>query len=101
MHTNHFYWKQADRENSEQFIGFLRQLHQESPDKKLIIIIDNGSIHKSRKVQAFVKKQGWIELFFLPLYSPEYNPIERLWMQIIYKNGRSNPTNTKINLAFP
>lgn len=50
MHTNRFYWKQADRGNSEQFIWFLRQLHQASPNKKLIIILDNGSIHKSRKV---------------------------------------------------
>lgn len=80
MHTNRFYWKQADRGNSEQFIWFLRQLHKASPDKKLIIILDNGSIHKSRKVQAFVKKQGWVELFFLPPYSPEYNPIERFWL---------------------
>ncbi len=64
MHTNRFYWKQADRGNSEQFIWFLRQLHKASPDKKLIIILDNGPIHKSRKVQAFIKKKGWVELFF-------------------------------------
>ncbi|WP_173236061.1 transposase [Legionella antarctica] len=57
-----------------------RQLHQVSPDKKLIIILDNGSIHKSRKVRVFVKKQGWGELFFLPPYSPDYNSIERFWL---------------------
>lgn len=34
---------------------------------------------QSKKVQAFVKKHAWVELFFLPPYSPEYNPIERFW----------------------
>lgn len=80
MRTNRFYWKQADKGNSQEFMMFLHQLHKANPDKKLVIILDNGSIHKSRKVQTFVKKHGWVELFFLPPYSPEYNPIERFWL---------------------
>jgi transposase len=58
---------------------FLHQLHQANPGKKLIIILDNGPIHKSKKVQVFLKKHGWVELIFLPPYSPEYNPVERFW----------------------
>lgn len=50
-----------------------------------MLILDNGSIHKSRKVQAFVKKQDWVELFFLPPYSPEYNPVERFWHWLKHK----------------
>ncbi len=79
MRSSRFYWKQADRGNSKIFIQFLHQLHKAYPTKKLIIILDNGSIHKSKKVQLFIKKQDWVELFFLPPYSPEYNPIERFW----------------------
>lgn len=26
-----------------------------------------------------MKKHDWVRLFFLPPYSPEYNPIERFW----------------------
>jgi transposase len=58
---------------------FLHQLHQSSPDKKLVIILDNGSIHKSKNVQKFISKHEWVELFYLPPYSPEYIPIERFW----------------------
>ncbi len=58
---------------------FLHQLHKANPEKKLMIILDNGSIHKSKKVKAFIKKHSWVELFYLPPYSPEYNPIERFW----------------------
>nr|WP_173237806.1 IS630 family transposase [Legionella antarctica] len=79
LKTSRFNWKQADTGNSQKFIMFLHQLHKANPDKKLMIILDNGSIHKSKKVQKFIKKHGWVELFYLPPYSPEYNPIERFW----------------------
>ncbi len=42
-------------------------------------ILDNCSIHKSKKVKAFVAKTSWLELQHLAPYSPEYNPIERFW----------------------
>jgi transposase len=79
LRTSRFYWKQADTGNSHQFIMFLHQLHKANPNKKLMIILDNGSIHKSKKVHKFIKKHGWVELLYLPPYSPEFNPIERFW----------------------
>lgn len=79
LKNSRFYWKQSDKGNSQQFILFLHQLHQAYKNKKLVIILDNGSIHRSIKVQKFVKKHAWVELFFLPPYSPEYNPIEMFW----------------------
>ena len=79
MRTSCIYWKQADKGNSQQFIMFLHQLHKVNPDKKMMLILDNGPIHKSKKVQRFLQKHSWVELFFLPPYSPEYNPIERFW----------------------
>ena len=57
----------------------MRQLHQAHPEKKLIIILDNGPIHRAQQIQNFVKKQSWVSLYYLPPYSPEYNPIERFW----------------------
>ena len=85
LHTNRFYWKQADKGNSKTFIQFLHQLHQSFSDKKLVLILDNGSIHKSKKVKGFVAKHDWIQLYFLPPYSPEYNPIERFWLWLKQK----------------
>jgi len=74
-----FYWKQAQRGNSTQFRVFLHQLHKAYPEKTLVLILDNGSIHRSKKIKRFLTKHRWIKLFFLPPYSPEYNPIERFW----------------------
>lgn len=47
--------------------------------KKIIIITDNASIHKSKKVKQFLIKYPNIKLFYLPTYSPEYNPVEKIW----------------------
>ncbi len=85
LRNSRLYWKQSDKGNSQQFVAFLRQLRQAYPDKTLVIIVDNGSIHRSKHVKNFLKKQAWIKLFFLPAYSPEYNPIERFWLWLKQK----------------
>lgn len=49
-----------------------------------VIVQDNGSIHKSQKVQQ--KSKQWeamgLYLFFLPAYCSQMNPIEVEWHQI-------------------
>ena len=44
----------------------------------LAFFIDNASWHKTLAVQEYCE-QNKITLLFLPPYSPEYNPIERVW----------------------
>jgi len=85
INNNHFYWKQSDRGNSIEFVKFLHQLHKSYKGKKIVLILDNGSIHKSKRVKSFVSGHKWVELFFLPPYSPEYNPIERFWHWLKHK----------------
>jgi transposase len=73
------YWKKAHRGNGDTFISFLRQLLQNNKNKTIAIILDNASQHACKKVQRFLKRYPRIQLYFLPPYSPEYNPIERFW----------------------
>lgn len=42
------------------------------------IILDNAAAHKSRKLVEYLKDSR-IRLHYLPPYSPNLNPIERLW----------------------
>lgn len=64
--------------NSEMFIKFLRRLVKGSK-KKVFLILDNLRVHHSKLVKAWVEKnKTLIELFYLPSYSPEYNPDEYL-----------------------
>ena len=42
------------------------------------MILDNGQFHKAKKLS--IPKN--VELTFLPPYSPELNPVERLWQDL-------------------
>lgn len=47
-------------------------------DKKLFLILDNARYHHAKKVKELALQLN-ITLVFLPGYSPNLNPIERLW----------------------
>jgi len=64
-------------ENTAKFLQRMVDWKGTSPHR-LLIIWDGASWHRSQKVQAQAKKLG-IELFQLPAYSPDLNPIEQLW----------------------
>lgn len=58
--------------------AFFKELSIFYPDKKHLIIADNVSYHKNQGGKEYPLPEN-IELFFLPAYSPDLNPIERLW----------------------
>ncbi len=70
------------KSDSDAFLWFLTQLRQRTPNQQIVIILDNASIHGSRKVKAYLERHANIHLFYLPTYSPEYNPVELFWKWI-------------------
>ena len=66
--------------NGEQTVLFLRELVRWRSGKKgrLVLIWDNAPCHVAKIVKAEAARLG-IELIYLPGYSPDLNPIERLW----------------------
>ena len=72
-------YKQYERINSDNIVLFLKALRQQNKQKKTIhFILDNASYHHSKIVKDAAKKWD-IKLHYLPPYSPNLNPIERLW----------------------
>ena len=64
--------------NADILIDFMKRLVKDT-GRKVLLILDNLRVHHSKKVTAWLKEhQGEIELFYLPPYSPEYNPDEYL-----------------------
>jgi transposase len=55
--------------------AFLENLSENYKDKKIAFIIDGAGWHKSKKL----KIPENIDVFLLPAYSPELNPVERFW----------------------
>ncbi len=46
-----------------------------------IVVMDNLSVHKSRRVERLIEEAG-CELLFLPPYSPDMNPIEEAFSKV-------------------
>jgi transposase len=65
--------------NAASFEGFIQHLLQVTQGK-LCLILDNARWHHSQTLQAFFQTQKErLTLIFLPPYSPNLNPIERVW----------------------
>jgi len=50
---------------------------------RIHVICDNASFHKSKEVQKYLREHGdRIVIHFLPKWSPDLNPIERIWWNL-------------------
>lgn len=62
------------------FIDQLEALERTYPKaKRLILILDNYGVHKSRVVNTWLSEHPKVEFWFQPAYHPWVNCIERLW----------------------
>jgi transposase len=79
--------RRADRFDAESFQAFLGQLvRRRRQGRKMIVVADNARWHHARKLQPWLHEHRRIlQLDFLPPYSPDLNPIERVWKLIRYQ----------------
>jgi len=61
--------------NSEMMNIYLKELSNEYPSKNILLIMDQAGWHKS----SYLITPKNIKFSYLPPYSPELNPVERLW----------------------
>ncbi len=47
-------------------------------EQRIYLVLDNAAYNKSLKVKLLARQLG-IRILYLPAYSPNLNPIERLW----------------------
>jgi transposase len=45
------------------------------------VVMDNLAVHKSEAILALIRQTG-AEALFLPAYSPDLNPIEKMWSKL-------------------
>lgn len=76
-----FTYSTSETKKQEDFLHFLYKIRHKTRKKRLLLIVDNASIHKAKKVQKYCREHH-IKLIFLPPYSPEYNKIEFLWKRL-------------------
>lgn len=61
--------------NTECFQLFLNEFSKQKPTELKVVVLDNGRFHKSKRL--IIPEN--IVLIFLPPYSPELNPAEKIW----------------------
>lgn len=67
-----------DSVNSAGVVSFLKHVLS-SVAGRVIVVVDNARIHRSRLVKDFVSNESRLEIVHTPPYAPECNPVEWLW----------------------
>ena len=67
--------------DGEVFVQYIRQVLMPTLQPGDCVIMDNLSPHKLTLVKRLLKSVG-VEIRWLPAYSPDLNPIEKMWSKI-------------------
>ena len=73
--TGDTFWWELPRLDADCFTVFLRQFSQHYTDSLNLILLDQAPAHVAQRVAVPEN----VILLWLPAYSPELNPVERLW----------------------
>jgi transposase len=77
-----FYKCTEERLNSASYQEFLKEVLSKTR-KHILLVQDGAKYHTSKSTRQFFAQHGQrLTVFDLPSYSPDYNPIERLWKKI-------------------
>jgi transposase len=88
--TGHrFTFTQTNKVDAYSICEFLWKLRKSHPGHyKVHIIWDNAAYHQNDEVKNWAKELG-IKLHYLPPYSPNLNPVERVW-KLMHESVRYN-----------
>jgi transposase len=70
----------AQKGNTATFKKHLKKILRVYKDmRKIIVYLDNVRYHHAKKLKPFLEAHPKLELRYLPAYSPDLNPVERVW----------------------
>jgi len=79
-HTGELVTQVAEHGNTITFFSFLLAVVQIFHGKKVYMVLDNVRFHHAKRLKPVLERyKHRIELIFLPPYSPDLNPVERVW----------------------
>jgi transposase len=90
------------RIGSEEIIHFLRHLLLEHHRRHIVVVMDQASPHTSAKTMEFIDSQKRLHVFYLPPYSPKFNPDEYVWNHLKHQELKWHQAKNKdelMNLA--
>jgi len=66
---------------AERFRDYLETVLLPTLDENSVIVMDNMRSHHAKEVTSFLDARG-VQYLYLPPYSPDLNPIEKLWSKL-------------------
>ena len=67
--------------DAETFLVYVAQVLRPTLQGGEIVVLDNLACHKHPRVRELIESVG-AEVWYLPPYSPDFNPIEPMWSKI-------------------
>jgi transposase len=83
---------------SEEVVGFLGQMLMYHPHRHLVVVMDQAPPHVSRRTMTYIQEQRRLHVFYLPKYSPDWNPDEKVWNHLKHQELNAHQARTKAEL---
>ena len=80
---------------SDEVIHFLGQILEHHKKRHVVVVMDNARPHTSQKTRSFVDSQPRLHVFYLPPYSPDWNPDEKVWNHLKHQELKGHCAKTK------
>ena len=84
---------------SPEVIDFLKQMLKHHPRRHLVVVMDQAPPHTSNKTKAFIESQKRLHVFYLPKYSHDWNPDEKVWNHLKHQELTRHQAKTKEELT--
>jgi transposase len=86
------------RITSGEVIEFLRQMLSQHSRRHLVVVMDQAPPHVSKMTKAFIEHQRRLHVFYLPKYSPDWNPDEKVWNHLKNHELKAHTAKTRDEL---
>jgi transposase len=83
---------------SDQVMQFLGQMLKHHPSRHLVVVMDQAPPHTSRKTRDYIASQQRLHVYYLPKYSPDWNPDEKVWNHLKHHELKGHQAKTKEDL---
>ena len=88
----------SQRIASAQVIYFLGQMLRHHPHRHLVVVMDQAPPHVSQKTTDYIDSQKRLHVHYLPKYSPDWNPDEKVWNHLKHHELKGHQAKTKEEL---
>jgi transposase len=83
---------------SAEVIAFLGQLLKHHRRRVVVVVMDQASPHTSQKTFEYIDSQERLIVFYLPPYSPDWNPDEKVWNHLKHHELKAHRARNKAEL---